>query len=299
MSFGYIPDYKERSFLKDFYFKIFGYPYPPRRNEAALVFKFLDPKKDDKILDIGCGDGVWYLELKKRGMRVMGLDVSGYDLNKLKERAKKLSLKPEVIKADAQNMPFESNAFDKAYSISTFEHIEDDKKVFEEVNRILKPKGVLVISVPMKETPLLTRIAVRMPKAIKKLLYNEFVKKAENEEEYLENFNKHYSHYRNYTMADIKKRVENYGFEIEKKSYNCRFFGSLIWSLYHTLKIFERHKSSETNYRFRSETVFALVFPLFYLLFLIDRLLFWKKGRIIILRLRKMYEENTNLNSLN
>lgn len=290
MSFGYVPDYKDNSFLKDTYLKIFGYPYPPRRNEAALVFDFLNPKKNEKILDVGCGDGIWYNELRKRGINVVGIDTSDYDLNKLNERAKILNLKTEAIKADAQEMPFENNVFDKVYSISTLEHIEDDKKVFREVARVLKPNGLLVLSIPMKEVPFLTKIAVRLPKPIKELFYNKLVINAKNEQDYLNNFNKHYFHCRNYTIEDIRERLEKYGFKIEKKSYNCRFFGSFIWSLYHTLKIFERHKSPTTNYQFSNETIFALVAPFFYLLFLIDRLLFWTKGRIVIimLKLRKV-----------
>lgn len=287
MSFGYIPDYQGKSFLKDLYLKIFGYPYPPRRNEVALVFKFLDPKKNEKILDIGCGDGVWYLELKKRKVEVIGLDLSDYDLNKLKERARVLNVNPDVIKADAQKMPFGENSFDKVYSISTLEHIENDKKVFGEVARVLKPNGLLIISIPMKEVPLLTKLAVKLPRPIKKLFYNKLVLDAANEEDYLNNFNRYYSHYRNYTMDDIKERLQDYGFEIAKRSYNCRFFGSTVWSIYHTLKIFGRNKSSNTNYKFKSETAFALIAPFFYLLFLIDRLLFWTRGRIIILKLRK------------
>ncbi len=286
-SFGYVPDYRDKSFLKDGYLKIFGYPYPPRRNEAVLVFKFLNPQRREKILEIGCGDGVWYLELKKRGLNVIGLDLSGHDLNKLRKRARSLNLKPEVVKADAQKMPFNKNTFDKIYSISTFEHIKNDKEAFREVSRVLKPGGLFVISVPLKETPLFTKLAVKLPRPVKNLFYNKLVQDAKSEEDYLNNFNRYYFHYRNYTMDDIKERLQNYGFEIAEKSYNCRFFGSFIWSMYHTLKLFERHKSPTTDYGFRSETAFALTTPFFYLLFLIDRLLFWTKGRIIVLKLRK------------
>lgn len=286
-SFGYIPDYRGKSFLKDSYLKVLGYPYPPRRNEAALVLGFLAPKINEKILDIGCGDGVWYLGLREKGIDVTGLDLSDHDLNKLKERARALNINPNVIKADAQEMPFEKNSFDKIYSISTFEHIENDKKVFSEASRVLKPGGFLIISVPMKEVPFLTKLAVKMPKPIKKLFYNKLVQEAKSGEEYLDNFNRYYFHYRNYTADDIKERLRDYGFEIAEKSYNCRFFGSAIWSMYHTLKLFERQKSPTTDYQFRSETTFALIAPFFYLLFLIDRLLFWTKGRIIVLKLQK------------
>ena len=183
MAFGYIPDYKGKSWIKDAYLKIFGYPYPPRRNEEALVLKFLNPQKKEKILDIGCGDGVWYLWLRKKGIEVIGIDLSEHDLNKLRERAEKLNLTPNALKADAQKMSFENGAFDKIYSISTFEHIQNDEKVFMEAQRVLKPNGLLVISIPLKEVPLLTKIALKLPKFIKKLVYNKFVRNAENEED--------------------------------------------------------------------------------------------------------------------
>ena len=138
---------------------------------------------------------------------------------------------------------------------------------------------------------------MRSPKPIKKLFCNKLVIEAKNEEDYLNNFNKHYFHYRNYTIEDIEERLKKYGFEIENKVYSCRFFGSCIWSLYHALKIFERRKSPTTDYKFRSEPVFALIAPFFYAFFLIDRLLFWTIGIIIILKLRKN-AKNTNFNAL-
>src|SRR3989344_2252340 len=287
MSFGYIPDYKGKSLLKEIYLRIFGYPYPPRRNEASIIFKFLNPKKNEKILDIGCGDGVWYNELRKRSFNVTGIDISEHDLDILNRRAKEMNLESDILKADAQKMPFKNESFDKAYSICTFEHIRDDEKVFKEAYRVLKPNGTLIISIPLDTTPLFTKIILKLPKSIKKLLFNEMVINAKNKEEYLTNFNSKYSHYRNYTLRDIREKLKNTNFNLEKISYNCRFFGSFIWSLYHTLKIFERNKSPDTNYKFKSEILYALVAPFFYLLFLVDRLFVWKKGSIIILKLRK------------
>ena len=119
------------------------------------------------------------------------------------------------------------------------------------------------------------------------MVYNNFVINARTSEEYSKNFDRYYSHYRNYTMKDIKEIIANNGFTIEKKTYNCRFFGSCIWSLYHTLKIFERQKSPDTDYKFKNELAFAAVAPLFYSLMLFDKLLFWTKGIIIVLKLKK------------
>ena len=91
MAFGYIPDYKGKSFFKDAYLKIFGYPYPPRRNEAALVLKFLNPQKKEKILDIGCGIGgtsIWLA--KKLQCDVVGITISPVQVEMAKKAAEHL-----------------------------------------------------------------------------------------------------------------------------------------------------------------------------------------------------------------
>ena len=92
MSFGYFPDFKNRSPVKNWYLKIFGYPYAPRRNEVKLVFKYLNPRPGEKILDIGCGDGIFTNELVKRGLNVTGIDISEKDLKKALDDAEAVIL---------------------------------------------------------------------------------------------------------------------------------------------------------------------------------------------------------------
>ncbi len=286
-SFGYVPDYRKKSLLKDIYLKIFGYPYPPRRNEARKLFKLLKPKKSDKILDIGSGDGIWYLGLLRKGFDITGIDISKHDISKLKARAEKLNLIPKIVKMDAQNMRFKDESFDKIYSISTIEHIPDDNAVYKGAYRILRKGGKFVISIPLHKASLYSKIIVVLPKFIKNALFVEGIANSKNEEGVIAFHSKKYSHFHNYREDEIIKRLKKIGFKIEKIGYNCKFFGSLIFSMYHSLKIFEREKGMETGYKFKNATLFALVAPVFYLFFLIDDLLFWEKGLIIIISMGK------------
>ena len=116
MSFGYIPDYRGQSVLKDAYLRVFGYPFPSRRNEARLVFRFMQPQEGETMLDIGCGEGVWCNELARRGFSVVGTDISAHDIATARIRSKRMGLETKLVLCDAQALPFREGTFDKAFS---------------------------------------------------------------------------------------------------------------------------------------------------------------------------------------
>ena len=64
------------------------------------LIEWLNPKKDEYILDLGCGDGVLTKEISKYGCKVLGLDGS----QKFVEATRKLGV--DAIQGDAQNMNF-------------------------------------------------------------------------------------------------------------------------------------------------------------------------------------------------
>lgn len=55
---------------------------------------------------------------------------------------------PECKKEDVLNMSFRDNSFDIVLSNHILEHIKNEKKFFEEIMRVLKPNGKLILSVP-------------------------------------------------------------------------------------------------------------------------------------------------------
>lgn len=288
-SFGYIPDFKRKSLIKDIFLKIFGYPYAPRRNEARIVIDLLDPKKYEKILDIGCGDGVWYINLKSKGYNVVGIDISKRDLSKLKNRTNLMELSDNVLRCDAQNMCFRSSSFDKIFSICVFEHIPNDNEVLKESNRILKSGGSLIISVPRNDFPYMVKLMVYAPKTIKNLLGTSLIKKSENIKEFRHNFDEKYIHHRNYDIESLEKNFSDHGFEIRQIEYTGRFFGAFVLGVIHSFKWFEWKKKSDTDYSFKNEVIFGLSFPIFYFLFRLDDILSNNKGYGIIVRAQKIY----------
>ena len=100
----------------------------------------------EKILDLGCANGRFYEVLEDKNTDYYGVD----NCEKLIEIAKRKYPKAKFQFAEAINLPFPNNFFDKVYCISVFHHIPSPElriKFLEEVKRVLKPEGLLVLRV--------------------------------------------------------------------------------------------------------------------------------------------------------
>lgn len=125
------------------------------KRRAAKILSGLDLMSGGKIIDIGCGDG-YYLHLLSSlpiNNYLLGFD---YDKIVLDNARKNLGNKKiKLVNGSATNMQFNDNSFDNAIMTEVLEHIEDDKKALSEVYRIIKPKGVLLLTVPNFNFPFL------------------------------------------------------------------------------------------------------------------------------------------------
>ncbi len=101
--------------------------------------------RGDKVLDLGCGNGRLYELLKEKSVDYYGIDNS----EKLIEIAKIRYPKVKFLVADALNLPFPDSFFDKVFSIAVLHHIPSEElrlKFLEEIKRVLKPEGFLIIT---------------------------------------------------------------------------------------------------------------------------------------------------------
>ena len=141
----YIPEFRDNtdplSRLKDFYLRVLGLPFMQRRIEARYMFsRGVHVKPGDVALDVGSGDGLFTIELAKRGARAFGVDIERRDLARGHERIRKLGLSSvaQLQEGDAGTLPFADKTFDHVLSNCTIEHIPDDEAALREMNRVLK-----------------------------------------------------------------------------------------------------------------------------------------------------------------
>ena len=95
-----------------------------------------------RILDIGCGTGAGLAAFGRLGTAV-GVDVSALALSLCQARGER-----RLVQADAQSLPFIDRAFDAALMLDVLEHLDDDAGGVREAARVLKPGGVLILTVP-------------------------------------------------------------------------------------------------------------------------------------------------------
>jgi D-alanine-D-alanine ligase len=122
------------------------------RQEIDLFTKTVKLSSEHRILDLCCGQGRHSLELARRGFRsIEGFDRSHYLIQKAKETAKKEGLTIRFREGDARKLPYPNDTFDVVIilgnSFGYFETIQDDLRVLQEIGRVLKPWGSLLIEI--------------------------------------------------------------------------------------------------------------------------------------------------------
>jgi len=104
---------------------------------ALPVVELLNPKPNEKILDLGCGEGTLALEIERYGAKVVCVDLS----EDMVERTKVKGLEAKVM--SATHMPFVEE-FDAVFSNATLHWIKESQEAVENIHRALKVGGRFV-----------------------------------------------------------------------------------------------------------------------------------------------------------
>jgi len=96
-----------------------------------------------RVLDLGCGTGYTLTRLPD-GVRAVGLDFAPAALALCSQRASGAAL----VRGDATCLPFADGSFDAVLALDVLEHLDADAQAAREIRRVLKPKGVLIATVP-------------------------------------------------------------------------------------------------------------------------------------------------------
>jgi SAM-dependent methyltransferase len=108
------------------------------------------------VIDVGCGAGRHSFEAFRRGANVVAFDQSASDLNDVdailqamaEQGEAPASAKADAVKCDALDLPFDDGSFDFVIASEILEHVPADERAIDELVRVLKPGGRLVVTVP-------------------------------------------------------------------------------------------------------------------------------------------------------
>jgi SAM-dependent methyltransferase len=149
------------------------------------------------ILDLGCGSG-WFLDsMRSRGWKTYGVEIS--------EQAAVLGKSQglQICCGNLQDANFSSEFFDYVRANHSFEHISCPNETLDEIYRILKPQGKLLICVP--------NINSLNARVFKKYWWHLCAP----------------VHTFNYSTDTLRSIVVKHGFHVEQVSFNSDYFGIL------------------------------------------------------------------------
>lgn len=102
------------------------------------------------VLDIACGEGYGTHLLAAKATSVTGVDIDEGTVLAAKQKYKGANL--EYITGRAEKIPAANESYDMVVSFETLEHLSDHGAMMQEIKRVLKPGGLLLISTPDKKT---------------------------------------------------------------------------------------------------------------------------------------------------
>jgi ubiquinone/menaquinone biosynthesis C-methylase UbiE len=113
-----------------------------RAHESRYVLQALAPQRHETILEIGCNSGRFVELLRKYTDNVIGVDIN--------EQAIKSSSVSGLYCMSAESLDLPDNYADKVVCLHTIEHLKHPKRAVEEMVRVTKPNGRIVLTYPME-----------------------------------------------------------------------------------------------------------------------------------------------------
>jgi SAM-dependent methyltransferase len=146
-------------------FRLKASPHKKKLHHDALL-GLLEPLKDKRILEVGCGRGEFGAFLGTQGAHLVGTDL-GPDLA---VAAREMALINEIdaryLAANASALPFADASFDVVLGVNVLHHLSETHlaRALREAHRVLRPGGVALICEPVENSAVLGLVTALVPK---------------------------------------------------------------------------------------------------------------------------------------
>lgn len=237
-----------------------------KQQKLKEINSYLGQTDQLQCLDIGGDNGVISYMLRKNGGNWKSADLDPVSVDSIKQLVKE-----DVFQIDGSITPFQAEEFDRVAIVDFLEHIPDDDQFVVELQRILKPGGVLVVNVPNIKEGVLRKLRLAMGQTDEK-----------------------HGHLRpGYTLASLENLLGDKFIIQESKTYT-KFFSELIDILVvGMLSMLKGKEKAQTQKGLivtrqdmdRSSTLFrvySLIYPLIRAVSMLDGLLFFRSGYMLI-----------------
>ncbi len=241
-----------------------------KQRKFKEVTDLLGPTDQLHCLDVGGDNGIISYMLRKNGG-----DWKSADLDRSSVESIRKLVHTEVYQIDGNRTPFRANEFDRVAIVDFLEHIPNDDKFITELYRILKPGGVLVINVPNIKDGILKKMRIAIGQTDEK-----------------------HGHLRpGYTLTTLERLLENKFSFVRSKTYS-KFFSELIDIL--VVGFVTRVKQGSHGHSKKGQIVtqqdfqasasmfrvYSMVYPFIRLFSMLDVLLFFRSGYMLIVSAR-------------
>jgi len=134
----------------------------PDRSYVDWVLQRVAWQGNEQILDVGCGPGLYFSKLIKMHpqIRYTGIDLVAAML----QHHPDAQVKRHLLLGDVQHLPFEKRCFDVIMANHMLYHVLEIEQAIEEMRRVLKPGGILVVATNSMQT--MPELQVLMRRAI-------------------------------------------------------------------------------------------------------------------------------------
>lgn len=100
------------------------------------------------ILDVGCGTGITVLELAAKGYQASGVDFAPNMIERASQDAAAKGIVCDFQVASAENLPYPTQHFDMVIALGLVGNLRDDTDCLREIYRVLKPGGIVLLTMP-------------------------------------------------------------------------------------------------------------------------------------------------------